>query len=250
MIIAIQKSQRVLWRGGMAALAALIALLWAGTLLAHQPFFEEDDLTPTTPLRVADPQVSTALYATLDRVGDVDYFVFNGAAGVGVEMGMTIPQIPGQAEFAPTVAVIGPGLPTAEAQLLPDDETRQLVTGGDGVYLLSPGTVSSFYEPFSRTSYWRRQSEKVTLPADGVYTLAVWSADNRVGRYVLVVGDREIPGGDLTFPMKLPVYWTPVDAPGATVESGVVPTQQPAVCGWLERLLAHFSARAKNRCAF
>ena len=233
----------------LAPVVALLFSLPAAQALAHQPFFEEGDLTTTTPLRVADPQVSTALYATLDRPGDVDYFVFDGQAGVGVEVGMTIPQIQGQADFAPVIGVIGPGLPEADLELLPDGETRQLVKPGDGLLILQPSTATTFYEPFSRTSYWRRQRETVRLPGDGLYTLAVWSADNGIGRYVLVVGDREIPGGDLMFPMKLPAYWTPVVSESATADGAPAPTPQPAPCTWLKRLLARFSGPANQGCA-
>ena len=234
------------WPG---VLMALLFSLPATDALAHQPFFEEDDLTPATPLRVADPEVSTALYATLDRPGDVDYFVFDGQAGVRVELGMTIPQIEGQADFAPTIGLIGPGLAEFEGESLPDSATRQLAKAGDGLLILEPVSATSFYEPFSRTSYWRRQRETVALPADGQYTLVVWSPDNAVGRYVLVVGDREIPGGDLMFPMKLPAYWTPVVSDGATSDGLPAPVQQPAPYSWLERLLARLSWSVNQRCA-
>lgn len=232
----------------LGVLMALLFSLPAADALAHQPFFEEDDLTPATPLRVADPEVSTALYATLDRPGDVDYFVFGGQAGAQVEVGMTIPQIEGQADFAPTIGLIGPGLAEFEGDSLPDRATRQLAETGDGLLILEPVSAESFYEPFSRTSYWRRQRETVALPADGQYTLVVWSPDDAVGRYVLVVGDREIPGGDLMFPMKLPAYWTPVVSHGATSDSLSAPIQQPAPCSWLERLLARLSWSANRRC--
>jgi hypothetical protein len=234
----------------IALLMAFLFNLPAVNAFAHQPFFEDGDLTPATPLRVADPQVSTALYATLDRPGDVDYFVFDGRASVGVEVGMTIPQIDGQADFAPVIGLIGPGFPEADLELLPDDETRQLVKPGDGLLILPPSTATTFYEPFSRTSYWRRQRENVRLPGDGIYTLVVWSADNGVGRYVLVVGDREIPGGDLMFPMKLPVYWTPVVNDSGATDGSPAPIPQPAPCTWLERLLARLSWSENQGCAF
>lgn len=236
----------------LALLVAVALALPAATAFAHQPFFEEGDLTATTPLRVADPQVSTALYATLDRPGDVDYFVFDGQTDVGVEVGMTIPQIEGQADFAPVIGLIGPGLPELAGDSLPDNETRQLAKTGDGLLILGPVPASSFFEPFSRTSYWRRQREKVVLPADGQYTLAVWAPDGAVGRYVLVVGDREIPGGDLMFPMKLPVYWTPVTSGESASDGATPPLQQPTPrpCTWLERLLDRFSGSSRSRCAF
>jgi hypothetical protein len=50
----------------------------------------------------------------------------------------------------------------------------------------------------------------IPLPANGRYSVAVWHEQGQVGRYTFVVGDRELPGGDLTFPIKMKSYWTPV----------------------------------------
>ena len=229
-------------------LAGLL-LLQSSLALAHQPYFEEDDLTPENALSVAEPTVSTALYATLDRPGDVDYFVFSGVAGSRVELGMTIPQIPGQEDFAPTIGLIGPGLPGAEGEALPNEETRALIGTGVGLLLLPATPATSFYEPFSRTSYWRRQREKITLPADGRYVLAVWSPEREAGRYVLVVGDREIPGGDPMFALKLPSYWTPVTV--GTQPSAAPAPRQPSphsACSWWERLLSSLTGDRAEAC--
>lgn len=231
-----------------AGLAALL-LLQSSLALAHQPYFEEDDLTPGNALSVAEPTVSTALYATLDRPGDVDYFVFNGVAGSRVELGMTVPQIAGQEDFAPTIGLIGPGLPEAEGETLPAEEARALIGPGMGLLLLPAVPASSFYEPFSRTSYWRRQREKVTLPADGHFTVVVWSPEGRTGRYVLVVGDREIPGGDPLFALKLPGYWTPVA--GDNPAGAAVAPRRPsptAACSWWERLFAALAGKSAADC--
>ncbi len=89
------------------------------------------------------------------------------------------------------------------------------VPKGAGAALLraAPGAPTEFYEPFSGTRYWERQEKRFTLPTDGQYTVAVWSERGDVGRYTLVVGDREVMGGDPAFPFKLRAFWTPVAAP-------------------------------------
>jgi len=206
----------------------LIVLLVAGILLlltprpaeAHQPYFEDDDWKPATAFRVKDPTVSTALYATLDRRNDVDYVRFSGRTGQSILIGLTIPQIEGQETFTPTFALIGPGLPAtrlpAPIELPPDTGAR--------ILRAAPGEPTSFFEPFSRTRYWERQEDRFVLPADGEYWVAVWSETGQVGRYTLVVGDREIPGGDIGFPFKLRAFWTPVPAPPE-------PTPAPHACG-------------------
>ena len=199
-------------------LALLFLLAMTPSAEAHQPYFEDEDWTPANAYRVKDPTVSTALYATLDRRDDVDYVRFTGRAGQSILLGLTIPQIEGQENFTPTLALIGPGLPAARLpahiETLPDT--------GASVLRAAPGEPTSFFEPFSRTRYWERQEDRFVLPADGEYWVAVWSDAGQVGRYTLVVGDREIPGGDIGFPFKLRTFWTPVPAP---------PVPTPHVCG-------------------
>jgi Dehydrogenases with different specificities (related to short-chain alcohol dehydrogenases) len=158
----------------------LIGLLLIGLALiatpvwAHQPFFEETDIPPDRPWRIDDPSVSTAIYATLESATDVDVFAFDGRAGQAVYLSIVIPQIPGQENFAPTMALIGPGLP-GEATALP----AAVPVADEGVEMIPPpeGTPSTFFEPFTRTSYWERQERTVVLPADSLYRVAVWHPD-------------------------------------------------------------------------
>jgi len=184
----------------------LVAAVLAYPVFAHQPYFEAVDITLESPWPVDDPTVSTAIYATLESQVDVDFFSFAGKAGQTILLEMTIPQIDGQEEFAPTMALLGPGLPTEDVPLQIEHPTS------DGWLLLPPllGPAQEFYEPFSRTSYWERQSQRVGLPADGQYIVAVWHGSGEMGRYVFVVGDKERLGGDPGFATRLDTYWTPV----------------------------------------
>lgn len=192
---------------GVTLIVTRVAPLWA-----HQPYFEATDTTAAAPWRLADPTVSVALYFTLDRDTDVDYATFEGAAGQVVLVGLSIPQIEGQENFTPQVAVLGPDLSGGQ---LPAAVT---VPAGSGAYRLAPveGEAPIFFEPFSRTRYYRRQQERITLPTDGRYVIAVWSDQGAVGRYTLVVGDREIFGGDPAFGAKIGRYWQPVATPVPT----------------------------------
>lgn len=193
-------------RGLVLALAAFaIAAIPA---FAHQPFFEDREFTAAAPYRVADPTISTAVYATLDSARDVDYYAFQGKKGQRILLSMTIPQIPGQESFSPDMALMGPGLPAGRLAVAVE------APRGAGTKLLpgSKGKATSFYEPFSRTSYWERQEERVTLPATGAYLVAVFHPQGQPGRYTFVIGDRERLGGDPLFGRKLRAFWTPVRA--------------------------------------
>jgi hypothetical protein len=164
------------------------------------------DITLDAPWPIDDPTISTAIYATLESQVDVDYYSFSGQAGENILLELTIPQIEGQEDFAPTMALLGPGLPD-EGSPLPIEHPTS-----DGWLLLPPslGPAPEFYEPFSRTSYWERQSRRVTLPADGEYVVAVWHDSGKLGRYVFVIGEKERLGGDPGFAVKLGTYWSPV----------------------------------------
>ena len=188
-------------------IALLLTFYSAQVACAHQPFFEEDDTNEDTPMVVRDPTISTALYATLETNDDVDYFAFSAVKGSRVLVGITVPQIEGQQEFAPTVAVVGPGLP---AGVLPAPVKSENYRGY-GVIIIAPTPPRGFFEPFSRTKYWSRQSEYVEIPGDATYTVAVWhEPQDETGRYVAVIGDREVSGGDPEFASKIDEYWTPV----------------------------------------
>jgi len=186
--------------------ALLLAFLVVTPARAHQPYFETADLMADRPWRVKNPRVSTAIYATLDSSVDVDYFAFDGKTGDKIYLAMTIPQIKGQEEFAPGMALLGPGFPEVD---LPARVTVPAEAGG---FLLAPpdGPASAFHEPFSNTDYWSRQERIVSLPADGRYLVAVWHPQGHTGRYVFVVGQEEKLGGDWLFPFKMRAYWKPV----------------------------------------
>ena len=80
---------------------------------AHRPYFEEADITADKPWSVSDPTISTAIYATLDTRSDADYYAFDGRKGQRILLSLTIPQIAGQEQFAPELALLGPGLGAA-----------------------------------------------------------------------------------------------------------------------------------------
>lgn len=214
-----------------AILALVVGMgrIWGGIVLAHQPFFEDEDFTAKNPRYVENPSVSLAIYATLESRDDVDYYTFDARAGESIFIKITIPVIEGQELFVPEMAMMGPGLDAAD---LPAQVQRPAGTGAVIIPRIT-GPVPENLEPFSRTRYWERQEQSVTVPEDGRYTVAVWHPDAEVGRYVFVIGTREIPGGDLRFRSKMQDYWTPVAAPAdpptsEAAPAGPEPTPAPA----------------------
>ncbi|NPV61882.1 MAG: hypothetical protein HPY61_04505 [Methanotrichaceae archaeon] len=201
---------------------AVVLCILAAPALAHQPYFEETDIAAGSAWPIKDATISTAVYSTLQSPDDVDYFTFEATAGQDTLLSLTIPQIEGQEDFAPIIALMGPGLP--ENQL----PAKVAPIEGAGVLILPPpDNASEFFEPFSRTSYWTRQKERVLIPGNGTYTVAVYDQENRTGRYVFVIGDREVPGGDLAFPLKMKEYWTPAEEQGAQNQTSDKASQSP-----------------------
>ena len=190
--------------------------------MGHQPFFEDKEFTFDNPGHIRDPNVSTAMYATLETPTNVDYYDFNGSKGESIFLSITIPQIVGQENFAPTMALIGPGLHDVD---LPKNVKKSQYSGA--LILQSPANATPFFEPFSRTSYWTRQEQNVTLPANGRYLVAVWDDKGQIGRYVFVIGYKEVLGGDLAFPLKIRNYWKPL-TPFAQAQTSAQPANQTA----------------------
>jgi PGF-CTERM protein len=190
--------------------------------LAHQPFFEDKEFTFDSPGHIRDPAISTAMYATLETPTNVDYYDFNGSKGESIFLSITIPQIAGQENFAPTIALMGPCLPNVD---LPNNVTKPQYSGA--LILPPPANATPFFEPFSRTSYWTRQEQNVTLPANGRYFVAVWDDKGQIGRYVFVIGYKEVLGGDLAFPLKIRNYWKPL-TPFAQARTSAQPVNETA----------------------
>lgn len=212
-------------------LAVVLLALAAAPALAHRPYFEEEDITAARPWQIKDPTISTVVYATLESAGDVDYYTFDGRQGERILLEMTIPQIEGQADFAPTIALLGPGLGQAA---LPARVERPVNATGALVMAPAPGEASTFFEPFSRTSYWERQSQRALLPSDGRYTVAVWHPAGATGRYGFVIGDKERPGGDVAFMSKLRDFWTPFQPGAETPAAGAASdAQERTRCFWI-----------------
>ena len=202
----IVKKALFIWPRLLAAFccALLLTGISAETALAHKPLFKGGDISsPTRALAIPDPNISWAIYASLDHPGETDFFSFHAQSGLALNAQITIPAINSLQQFAPHLALIGAGLPTASPGQVPF-----AVPAGDGVQVVNAthtGTTDRFDEPFTQTTYWNRQTLQEPLKTAGTYYLVVFNLPTdtlQTGKYVLAVGNIEQFGtGDLlSFP--------------------------------------------------
>jgi hypothetical protein len=189
-------------------LAAVI--LTTGTAEAHQPYCEINDVTLAAPWQVPDASISYAYYGNLYPATDVDYFAFDARAGQSVLLSLSIPAIDGQEDFAPVMAVFGPGIAAGEGATLP---TRVMAPAGQESFMVPLGEEPDYwFEPFGRRYYWNWDNYFFTAPETGTYTVALWHPDAQLGRYAFVIGQKERFGGDRACRASFDTYWTPLRA--------------------------------------
>jgi hypothetical protein len=169
---------------------------------------------------VPDSTISYAYYGNLYPAPDVDYFTFEAEAGLPVLLSLSIPTIEGQEDFAPIMAVFGPGLEMEMATELP---ARVAVPEGQGGMIVPLGDEPEYwYEPFGGRYYWNWENYFFDPPQDATYTVALWHPEEQLGRYSFVVGEEEIRGGDRECMASFDDYWTPLLA-------GENPYSEPAM---------------------
>ena len=163
---------------------------------AHRP--EEGAASGVT--AIPDPTTSYAYYREFGAGEFVHLYTVEGSAGQAFHAGINIPQLDGLQSYAVSLALLGPGLPEF-------DTARSFARSGadQGGIIVESMVTEDFFEPFTQTSYWGRQSLDITFPEEGTYTLVVWQPDERPGKYVLDTGREEVfTTGDL---FRFPVWW-------------------------------------------
>lgn len=179
------------------AILALVLLIPVSSASAHQPMWSNEDVTAIDNLTT-----SFAYYRDVPAE-KIHVYTFEGKQGQNLHAGINIPAVKGLESYSVTMALFGPGLPEADHDQLPPEHPEDLGA------LIFPSEVSAnFYEPFTQTLYWGRQSIDMTLPANGEYALVIWQTEGLTGKYVLDSGYEEVFGlGDL---ILLPIWWLQV----------------------------------------
>jgi LPXTG-motif cell wall-anchored protein len=174
------------------------AFIPAASVSAHQPIWgDEGGIT-----RVPNLVTSYAYYRDL-LADEVHVYTFEGKTGQEFRAGMQIPAIKGLEDYAVTIAIMGPGLPEANHDQLPPEHPEGL-----GALIVPSFNSEDFFEPFTQTLYWGRQSIQSSLPADGTYYILVWQSEGVAGKYVMDTGYAENFGVEAIFLM--PVWWVRV----------------------------------------
>jgi hypothetical protein len=185
-----------------ATIVLAIALVPA---YAHKPLESSGNQDFVSATTIPDHTVSWAIYQNLPSNG-ADYYRFEGKEGQRFYMQMTVPDMEGHREFAPSVALIGEGMHdipvenanSKVARLGVEEVQFDIPQTVEGEVLVfdhdSSAPVERFYEPFTQTSYVVRQELTIdSLPSTGTYALVVFdnSPRDEPAKYVLGVGERE-----------------------------------------------------------
>ncbi len=179
-------------------LIVLISILsFKSNALAHVPLDTSVPATKEKPIFVEDHQISWAAYNQLETAGDVDFYSFKAEQGEEIYFSMVIPVIDRYKNFRPDLALIGPSLENDYAGYDDNYINSSLKLESDENIIIvrdDQDNPDTFFEPFTRTSYWRRQQYSTQAPAAGTYFLAVFSEKEDQGKYTLAIGRKEVWG--------------------------------------------------------
>lgn len=178
----------------------LTAAATAPAASAHRPLWSGVD---GEIIVIPDMSTSFALYQELRQPGQVDIYEFQAEMGDELYAGINIPQIDGLESYGVSMALVGPNLPTSDVGQLPIEAPE-----GMGALLFPSQPGDDFYEPFTQTSFWGRQSAEAMAPDAGSYYLLVWNPSGETGKYVVDVGREEVfSAGDF---LRFPIWWVKV----------------------------------------
>ncbi len=176
--------------------ALFVSVIWCLILMAplsafaHKPLFEDHvSNSLSNAIKIADPQVSYAIYASLTTPTDVHVYALEVSKPMNLHAGLLVPKAPGYEDFYPVYALAGPGLPESKVKLpieLPPGYGAIVISGKPE----SPRPV--FDEPFSRTQYYEGIPDfDRQVSQTGTYYYIVWHPAGETGSFTGVVGEQE-----------------------------------------------------------
>lgn len=208
---------------GLMFVAVLLGLFVAvPDVYAHRPEPGSEDGVTVIP----DPTTSYAYYREISTPQEVHVYQFQAEAGQFFHAGINVPQLEGLEAFGITMALLGPGLPPLSerephphvsddghdhgagphnAVQVPEFLIADLDFDGHGGLVLESEKSKDFFEPFTQSRYWGRQTVELDLPESGTYYLLIWNPKGNTGKYVLDTGTEEVFGPADLF--RFPVWW-------------------------------------------
>jgi hypothetical protein len=170
------------------------SVLIASSAMAHRPLFPA--VSPDSPGSAAvvkRPEVSHVVYHEIAEGPNQLWLTFEGQKDQEVFLQIGVPVIGRLKGYRPTMALIGPGLPTGDAPFeLP---------AGCGIEAFPTAGVAEpryFEEHFTGTDSWILRDATVRLPESGVYYAVAYSPNGKAGKLWLSIGQKEEFGlGDL-----------------------------------------------------
>ncbi len=174
--------------------ASLVSLFVCAPAIGHVPYLEQDDYTSERPFVVEDVENSKSLHADIAAPDDYDVFSITIDEPKRIYTTTNIPHCQQYETYSVTYALVGPGLPSIDADALP----VALPEGHGGVIVRNPITSVEdrpvFFEPFGGRLMWEGPEYLIDEAAPGEYQMIVWNEDGIVGDYIAVIGQLEIFG--------------------------------------------------------
>lgn len=184
------------------ALAAAAAVTFVAPASAHVVVFVDhhEDQSLERALELPTIVPLWACNGFLFKPGQVDYITFTAKAGDQF-LGFTLnPNKNGAREFAPSFALIGPGLPA------PTGNVPFRIPSGSGAQIFNVPTDREIAdEQLGFGALLESPQHRVTLPADGRYFVAIWDPQGKSGHYLISIGESE----DETLVPNLEQYTVP-----------------------------------------
>ena len=185
-------------------LSAILLLLFALSCPApaHVPILAGDNDNITGALQISDAAKSWAAYGSLD--GGAHYYSIDVQQGDRIYLSLFKSTDPGERDFQPALALLGPGLPPENSTLPRSSLQLSLPPWATELKMVAAearGAASAVYEPFGPSSFIEISEINITAPESARYYAAVYNINSSnssilagsgsSGYYGLAVGYKE-----------------------------------------------------------
>ncbi len=164
----------------------LLTTLGASEALAHKPSFANNYVNADSAFTVDDPDISIVLYAEMTCTESELWMERETGDREEIWVELGVPMLDRLADYRPSIALVAPGLPTAD---LPFE-----IPEGFGATVISTSDVDEpvdFYEPFSQTESWILYQGWLDVPSGEQVYLVSWNPSKFTGKLWVAVGKTE-----------------------------------------------------------